>query len=138
MVIVTVTKPGIGKVLTTHHGEREGVDVVDVFDTVLPGDQTLDVDEQLVPDAHDGFVILLVPGEEGRRRVIRNSCGSILPRSHLSRTVVNFPCVCMFVCLCVCMCMCVCVCMCVHAKQNVNTVCLWLSDNPLLPFVTFC
>lgn len=35
--------------------------MVDVFDTVLPGDEALDVDVELIPDAHDGLVVLLIP-----------------------------------------------------------------------------
>ena len=35
--------------------------MVDVFNTVLPGDEALDVDVELIPDAHDGLVVLLIP-----------------------------------------------------------------------------
>ena len=41
--------------------------MVDVFNTKLPGDETLNVDVQLVPDAHDGIIILVVPGEHDKR-----------------------------------------------------------------------
>lgn len=47
-----------------YHAESEGVDVIDVFEAILPRDETLDVDVELVPDAHDSFIILLIPGEQ--------------------------------------------------------------------------
>ena len=55
---------GIGQ---PYHRQSEGVDLVDVFNTVLPGDETLNIDVQLVPDAHDGLIILVVP-ERGRQQ----------------------------------------------------------------------
>lgn len=48
----------------SNHGNCEGVDVIDVFETVLPWDETLDVDVELIPDGHDGFIILLIPREK--------------------------------------------------------------------------
>lgn len=50
--------------MISHHAEGEGVDVVDVFETILPGDEALDVDVELVPDAHDGIIILLIPEDQ--------------------------------------------------------------------------
>lgn len=47
--------------VTTYHGDGERVDAFDVQDAVLPGDETLHVDVQLVPDGQDGLVVLLVP-----------------------------------------------------------------------------
>lgn len=47
----------------SYHADGEGVDIVDVSDTVLPGDKTLDVDEELIPNAHDGFIVLLISGK---------------------------------------------------------------------------
>lgn len=47
----------------THHGQGKGVDVVDVQETVLPGDEALHVDVELVPDGQDGLVVLLVPSD---------------------------------------------------------------------------
>ena len=35
--------------------------MVDVFDTVLPGDEALDVDVELIPDAHDSLIVLFIP-----------------------------------------------------------------------------
>lgn len=46
---------------TTYHGDGERVDAFDVQDAVLPGDETLHIDVQLVPDGQDGLVVLLVP-----------------------------------------------------------------------------
>lgn len=60
----TKRKPSSQSASLSHHAEGEGVDVIDVLDTVLPRDETLDVDVELVPDVHDGLVILLVPVEE--------------------------------------------------------------------------
>lgn len=48
----------------SYHGVREGVNVLNVPHAVLPGDQALNVDVQLIPDGHDGFVVLLVPVEK--------------------------------------------------------------------------
>lgn len=50
--------------MAAYHGDGEGVDVIDVFETVLPRDETLDVDVDLVPKAHDGLIILLIPTEQ--------------------------------------------------------------------------
>lgn len=50
--------------MISYHAKREGVDVTDVFAAILPRDETPDVDVELVPDAHDGFIILLIPGEQ--------------------------------------------------------------------------
>lgn len=36
--------------IITYHGDGERVDVSDVQETVLPGDETLYVDVQLIPD----------------------------------------------------------------------------------------
>ncbi len=33
----------------------------DINETVLPGDETLNIDVQLIPDWHDGLIVLLVP-----------------------------------------------------------------------------
>lgn len=54
--------------------ESEGVDVIDVFDAILPWDETLDVDVELVPDAHDSFIILLIPKEHHNPQITKN-CG---------------------------------------------------------------
>lgn len=53
--------------LATYHGDGERVDAFDVQDAVLPGDEALHVDVQLVPDGQDGLVVLLVPvgGDRG-------------------------------------------------------------------------
>lgn len=54
------------------HGYGEGVDVMDVSQAVLPGDETLNVDVQLVPDGQDGFIILLVPTtKQQEKKVLR-------------------------------------------------------------------
>lgn len=37
---------------------------MNVLHAVLPRDQTLNVDVQLIPDGHDGFIVLLVPVEQ--------------------------------------------------------------------------
>lgn len=44
-----------------YHGHCEGVDAFDIQEAVLPGDEALNVDVQLVPDGQDGLVVLLVP-----------------------------------------------------------------------------
>lgn len=49
------------KVVIRYHGERERVDVVDVLEAVLPRDEALDVNVQLIPDSQDGLIILLIP-----------------------------------------------------------------------------
>lgn len=46
--------------LAAYHADSERADVVHVFEAVLPRDEALDVDVQLIPNAHDGFIILLV------------------------------------------------------------------------------
>lgn len=33
----------------------------DIQKTVLPGDETLSVDVQLIPDGQDGLIVLLIP-----------------------------------------------------------------------------
>lgn len=43
-----------------YHGDGEGVDALDIQETVLPGDEALNVDVKLVPDGQDGVVVLLV------------------------------------------------------------------------------
>lgn len=48
----------------SYHADSEGVDVIDVFEAILPWDETLDVDVELVPDAHDSIIILLIPGDQ--------------------------------------------------------------------------
>lgn len=53
----------------TYHAESERVDVIDVLEAVLPRDEALDVDVELVPDVHDGLIILLVPVEEHKNSV---------------------------------------------------------------------
>lgn len=44
-----------------YHGDGERVDVFNIQQTVLPGDETLHVDVQLIPDRHDGVKALLNP-----------------------------------------------------------------------------
>lgn len=51
---------------TTYHGDGERVDVFDIQHAVLPGDQALHVDVQLVPDGQDGLVVLLVPSGDNK------------------------------------------------------------------------
>lgn len=53
--------------MISYHAECEGVDVFDVFHAVLPRDKTLDVDVELIPDAHDGFIILLIPSKQNKQ-----------------------------------------------------------------------
>lgn len=55
----------------SYHLESEGVDVIDVFDAILPWDETLDVDVELVPDAHDSFIILLIPKEHHKQQITK-------------------------------------------------------------------
>lgn len=67
----------------TYHGDGERLDAFDIQDAVLPGDDTLHVDVQLVPDGQDGLVVLLVPVGGGRSFVnpseqIRNLLGFLL------------------------------------------------------------
>lgn len=50
-----------------HHADSERVDVTNVFDTILPWDETLNVDVKLIPDSHDGFIILLIPREQQKQ-----------------------------------------------------------------------
>lgn len=54
------------------HGYGEGVDVMDVSQAVLPGDETLNVDVQLVPDGQDGFIILLVPTTKQQEKKVQS------------------------------------------------------------------
>lgn len=46
---------------STYHGQSEWVDASDIQEAVLPGDEALSVDVQLIPDWQDGLVVLLVP-----------------------------------------------------------------------------
>lgn len=48
-------------VTVCYHGDSERVDVFDVQHTVLPGDETLHVDVQLIPDGQDRLKVLLIP-----------------------------------------------------------------------------
>jgi len=45
---------------TSYHTESEGVDVIEVFDAILPGDEALDVDVDLITKPHDGLIVLLI------------------------------------------------------------------------------
>lgn len=45
--------------------------MIDVLEAVLPRDKALDVDVELVPDVHDGLIILLIPVEEHKKSVSR-------------------------------------------------------------------
>ena len=45
----------------SYHGDGERVDACDVLDTVLPGDETFDVDVELVPHRQDGLIVLFIP-----------------------------------------------------------------------------
>lgn len=45
----------------SYHGDCEGVDDADVMQAVLPGDEALYIDEELVPHGLKGLVILLIP-----------------------------------------------------------------------------
>lgn len=53
--------PTSERLFITYHGDGEGVDVFDIQETVLPGGETTYVDVQLIPDWHDGLIVLLVP-----------------------------------------------------------------------------
>lgn len=53
----------------TYHAESECVDVIDVLEAVLPRHEALDVDVELVPDVHDGLIILVIPVEEHKNSV---------------------------------------------------------------------
>ena len=50
--------------MISYHADSEGVDVIHVLEAVLPRDETLDVDVELIPDSHDGLIILLIPREQ--------------------------------------------------------------------------
>lgn len=50
----------IGYFVTSYHTDGEGVDVIDVSEAILPGDETLDVYVELIPNAHNGIIILLI------------------------------------------------------------------------------
>lgn len=52
--------------MTFYHAESERVDVIDVFKAILPRNEALDVDVELIPNAHDGIIILLIPKEQSR------------------------------------------------------------------------
>lgn len=54
----------------SHHAGSERVDVSHIFEAKLPWDETLDVDVELIPNAHDGFIILLIPRQENKTLVI--------------------------------------------------------------------
>lgn len=45
----------------SYHADGERVDVIHVLQAILPGNETLNVDVQLIPDAHDSIIILLIP-----------------------------------------------------------------------------
>lgn len=64
--------------LGTYHGDGERVDAFDIQDAVLPGDETLHIDVQLIPDGQDGLVVLLVPagGDRGRIYQLRSQKNS--------------------------------------------------------------
>lgn len=49
--------------IITYHGDGERVDAFDIQKAVVPGDETLHVDVQLVPERHDGLIALLVSVE---------------------------------------------------------------------------
>lgn len=53
-------KTSVGEPIT-YHGESEWVDASDIQETVLPGDEALSVDVQLIPDWQYGLIVLLVP-----------------------------------------------------------------------------
>lgn len=57
--------------MASYHADGEGADVVHVFEAELPRDEALDVDVELIPDAHDGFIILLVPRGSTRPLICR-------------------------------------------------------------------
>lgn len=44
-----------------YHGNCKGVDAADVVQAVLPGDEALYIDEELVPHCLKGLEILLIP-----------------------------------------------------------------------------
>lgn len=48
--------------------------MLNVLHAVLPGNQTLDVDVQLTPDGHDGFVELLIPVRQSVNQYISVHC----------------------------------------------------------------
>lgn len=45
----------------SYHGDCEGVDDADVVQAVLPGDEALYINEELVPHCVKGLIILLIP-----------------------------------------------------------------------------
>lgn len=53
-----------------YHAESEGVDVINVFEAILPRHEALDIDVELIPNAHDSFIILLIPREQNKLSVI--------------------------------------------------------------------
>lgn len=59
----------------SYHGDGEAPDAVDILDAVLPGDETLDVDVELVPKGLDGLVVLLIPDTQQGQCV--HSCLSV-------------------------------------------------------------
>lgn len=64
----------------TYHGDGECVDAFDIQNAVLPGDETLHIDVQLVPDGQDGLVVLLVPScdnKNGISHVSRSKKGAV-------------------------------------------------------------
>lgn len=48
--------------------------MLNVLHAVLPGNQTLDVDVQLTPDGHDGFIVLLIPVRQSENQCISVHC----------------------------------------------------------------
>lgn len=48
----------------SYHGDCEGVDAADVVQAVLPGDEALYIDEELVPHCLKGLIILLIPATQ--------------------------------------------------------------------------
>lgn len=59
--------------VVSYHADSERVNVIDVFEAILPRDETLDVDVELIPDAHDGFIILLIPREQSKPSITCNT-----------------------------------------------------------------
>lgn len=53
----------------SYHGDGEAPNVVDVLDAVLPGDKTLDVDVELIPQGLDRLIVLLIPVSQQRKCV---------------------------------------------------------------------
>lgn len=52
-----------------YHAESERVDVIDIFKAILPRHEALDVDVELIPNVHDGMIILLIPKEHNNLSV---------------------------------------------------------------------